>query len=101
MPTVVRSLCGCRRADLLGDDFRGAPAVHGPAISSPACPGAARRAGFTMIEILIVIGVAGILYMLMAPRIGETRAKSQLRAARQQLSAAFASARAAARQHGR
>lgn len=49
----------------------------------------------------MVVGIAGILYMLMAPRLGETRAKSQLRAARQELSAAFASARAAALQKGK
>lgn len=54
-----------------------------------------------MIEILMVVAIAGILYVMMGPRVAETRAKASLRAARQELVSAFASARAAALQKGK
>lgn len=60
-----------------------------------------RRAGFTMIELLIVIVTLGIMFAMVAPRVTTIREGSTLRAGRQQLTAAFSAARAAALQKGR
>ena len=57
--------------------------------------------GFTMIELVLVVTVLGIMIMLSIPRIKEMSARSSLRAARQELTAAFASARTAAFQKGK
>ena len=57
--------------------------------------------GFTMIEILLVVTVLGIMMAFSVPRINEMSARSSLRAARQELTAAFAAARTAAFQKGK
>lgn len=57
--------------------------------------------GFTMIELLLVVTVLGIMMMLSVPRVKEMSARSSLRAARQELTAAFAAARTAAFQKGK
>jgi len=54
-----------------------------------------------MIEVLLVIAIIGITLTFASPRIGEIRARSSLRAARQVLSSAFAAARASALQKGK
>lgn len=54
-----------------------------------------------MIEIFIVIGILAVLYAMTGPKVAELRSRSALRAARQELSSAFASARAAALQKGK
>ena len=54
-----------------------------------------------MIEIFIVIGILAVLYVMTGPKVAELRSRSRLRAARQELSSAFASARAAALQKGK
>ncbi|MES2524181.1 MAG: type II secretion system protein [Gemmatimonadota bacterium] len=59
------------------------------------------RSGFTMIEALMVITVLGIVYLMVIPRISEIKSTSSLRAARQELTSAFAAARAAALQKGK
>ena len=57
--------------------------------------------GFTMIETLLVVTVLGIMTATAVPRIKEMSARSSLRAARQELTAAFAAARTAAFQKGK
>jgi len=59
------------------------------------------RSGVTLIEILVVVSLIGLMYVLAEPRLTEIRARSSLRAARQELSSAFAAARAAALQKGK
>ncbi len=54
-----------------------------------------------MIEVLLVVGVAAIMFAMVVPRMTTLTTSSSLRAARQQLSAAFAAARAAALQKGK
>lgn len=54
-----------------------------------------------MIELLLVVGTLAILFAVVAPRITTLRASTQLRAGRQQLTAAFAAARVAALQKGK
>ncbi|MEY4857480.1 MAG: hypothetical protein RL409_2491 [Gemmatimonadota bacterium] len=60
-----------------------------------------RRLGFTMIEVLLVVGVAAIMSAMVVPRMTTIKASSSMRAARQQLTAVFAAARAAALQKGK
>ncbi len=60
-----------------------------------------RRLGFTMIEVLLVVGVAAIMFALVIPRMTTLKSSTTLRAGRQQLTAAFAAARAAALQKGK
>lgn len=59
------------------------------------------RSGYTMIELLLVVATLGIMFAMVAPRVTTIREDSTLRAGRQQLSAAFSAARAAALQKGR
>jgi len=59
------------------------------------------RFGYTMIELLLVVVTLAIMFAMVAPRVTTIRETSTLRAARQQLSAAFSAARAAALQKGR
>lgn len=59
------------------------------------------RAGYSMIELLIVMVVLGIMFAMVSPRVTTIRDSSTLRAGRQQLSAAFSAGRAAALQKGR
>lgn len=59
------------------------------------------RLGFTMIEVLLVVGVAAIMFAMVIPRMTTIQTSSSLRAARQELTAAFAAARAAALQKGK
>lgn len=56
--------------------------------------------GFTLMEILIVVVIGGILALIAAPRISEARNTANLVSAREQLSAAVSTARAAAIQKG-
>jgi Tfp pilus assembly protein FimT len=60
-----------------------------------------QRAGYTMIELLLVVGTLAIVFALAAPRMTTIRESSSLRAGRQQLAAAFAAARSAALQKGK
>jgi len=59
------------------------------------------RSGLTLVETLVVLSLMGVMYVLVAPRLTEIRSQSSLRAARQELSSAFAAARAAALQKGK
>lgn len=54
-----------------------------------------------MIEVLLVVGVAAIMFAMVVPRMTTIKTSSSMRAARQELSAAFAAARAAALQKGK
>jgi len=54
-----------------------------------------------MIEVLLVVGVAAIMFAMVVPRMTTLTTATSLRAARQELSAAFAAARAAALQKGK
>ncbi len=56
--------------------------------------------GFTLLELLIVIVISGMLAMFAAPRISEARNAANLVSAREHLSAAVSTARAAAIQKG-
>jgi prepilin-type N-terminal cleavage/methylation domain-containing protein len=60
-----------------------------------------RRLGFTMIEVLLVVGVAAIMFAMVVPRMAAISTSSSMRAARQELIAVFAAARAAALQKGK
>jgi prepilin-type N-terminal cleavage/methylation domain-containing protein len=59
------------------------------------------RRGLSLIEVLVVLSIMGLMYVLVAPRISAVREQSSLRAARQELSSAFAMARASALQKGK
>jgi type II secretory pathway pseudopilin PulG len=54
-----------------------------------------------MIEVLLVVGVAAIMFAMVVPRMTTIKTSTSMRAARQELSAAFAAARAAALQKGK
>ncbi len=54
-----------------------------------------------MIELLLVVGVAAIMFAMVVPRMTTIKTSSSLRAGRQELTAAFAAARAAALQKGK
>ena len=56
--------------------------------------------GFTLLELVIVIVISGMLMMIAAPRISEARNTANLVSAREQVSAAISTARAAAIQKG-
>ena len=60
-----------------------------------------RRAGYSMIELLLVVVTLAVMFAMVAPRVTTIRESSTLRASRQQLVAAFSAARAAALQKGR
>ena len=60
-----------------------------------------QRAGVSLAEVLVVIAIVGVLYMVASPRIADVRSRSSLRAARQELTSAFASARTSAMQKGK
>lgn len=60
-----------------------------------------QRLGFTMIEVLLVVGVSAIMFAMVVPRMTTLKTDTSLRAGRQELSAAFAAARAAALQKGK
>lgn len=59
------------------------------------------RRGFSLIELLIVIAILSAVYYRLSPMISSIKARSALRATRQELTSAFASARDAALQKGR
>jgi len=59
------------------------------------------RAGYSMIELLIVVVTLAVLFATVAPRVTTIRESSTLRAGRQQLASAFSAARAAALHKGR
>lgn len=54
-----------------------------------------------MIELLLVVGILAAIFAITAPRLTTIRATTQLRAGRQQITAAFAAARVAALQKGK
>jgi prepilin-type N-terminal cleavage/methylation domain-containing protein len=66
---------------------------------NPSAPRA--RRGYTLVELMIVLGVAGILALAAAPRVGALRDASAVRAARLEVATAVEAARAAAMQRGR
>ena len=57
--------------------------------------------GFSTVELLIVIVLLGIVAAMVAPRLGTMGGSLAVRAARQEVAAALATARAAAIQNGR
>jgi prepilin-type N-terminal cleavage/methylation domain-containing protein len=59
------------------------------------------RRGFTLIELIIVCVIVGGLTLMSIPRVNAMREGNNIRAAKQQLAAAIATARAAAVQKGR
>ncbi|MDF1503411.1 type II secretion system protein [Roseisolibacter sp. H3M3-2] len=59
------------------------------------------RAGFSMVEVLIVIGMVGVLVMIAGPRARAFREGASIRGARMELATAIEAARAAAIQRGR
>jgi prepilin-type N-terminal cleavage/methylation domain-containing protein len=61
----------------------------------------AKRRGFSLPELLIVIVITSILMFRIAPVFSELKARSALRATRQELTSVFSVARAAALQKGR
>ena len=72
---------------------------HRPATRPPG--GAARRAGFSMVEILLTIAVAGIMIAIAGPKARAFREGASVRGARQELATAIEAARGAAIQRGR
>lgn len=60
-----------------------------------------RRVGYSLIELLLVVGTLGIVFAIALPRMTTMRESSALRAGHQQLASAFAAARAAALQKGK
>ena len=62
---------------------------------------ARRRAGYSLIELMVVVASLAIVFAIALPQLSAIRASSTLRAGRQQLAAAFSSARAAALQKGK
>ncbi len=60
-----------------------------------------RRLGLTLIELLLVVVMAGIIFAIAIPRMTTLKTSTTLRAGRQQLTTAFAAARAAALQKGK
>jgi prepilin-type N-terminal cleavage/methylation domain-containing protein len=59
------------------------------------------RQGYTLTEMLIVVGVVGLLTLVSLPRFSGLVERNKLQAARDELTAAIATARAAAIQKGR
>ena len=60
-----------------------------------------RRSGFTLVETLIVVVVAGIILSMGFPRMRDAKTKSDLRSARTQVASMYARARNAALETGR
>jgi prepilin-type N-terminal cleavage/methylation domain-containing protein len=73
-----------------------APARRPTLHASPAA-----RRGYTLAELMIVLGVAAILMMVAMPRVNALRDASAVRAARLEVAAAVEAARAAAIQRAR
>jgi type IV fimbrial biogenesis protein FimT len=59
------------------------------------------RRGYTLTEMIIVVGVVGLLTIISLPRFSGLVERNRLSAAREELTAAIATARAAAVQKGR
>jgi prepilin-type N-terminal cleavage/methylation domain-containing protein len=59
------------------------------------------RRGYTLTEMLIVVGVVGLLTLFALPKFSRLVERNQLTAAREELASAIATARAAAVQKGR
>ena len=74
-----------------------------PAVRPPggARRRARRRAGFSMVELLLVIAVAGIMIAIAGPRFRAFREGASVRGARQELATAIEAARGAALQRSR
>lgn len=60
-----------------------------------------RRQGYTLTEMIIVVGVVGLLSLVSLPKFSGLVERNKLQAAREELAAAIATARAAAIQKGR
>lgn len=76
--------------------MRASPRVRPVAARFPA-----GRAGFSMVELLLVIGMVGVLALIAGPRARAFRESASVRGARMELSAAIEAARSAAIQRGR
>lgn len=59
-----------------------------------------KRSGFTLMEIMMVIAIIGVIMAISAPRIASVRDRTYLRAARDEIASALATARSAAVQKG-
>lgn len=59
-----------------------------------------KQRGFTLAEMLIVVVIFGLLSLVSLPKFQRLRERNQLNSARQEIAAAFATARAAAIQKG-
>ncbi|HET7456895.1 MAG TPA: type II secretion system protein [Gemmatimonadaceae bacterium] len=59
-----------------------------------------KRSGFTLTEIMVVIAIIGVIMAVSAPRIASVRDRTNLRAARDEIASALATARSAAVQKG-
>lgn len=60
-----------------------------------------QRAGFSLIELMVAVAIAGAIALFAFPRIGGAIARNELRSAKQQLQSTIVVARAAAIQNGR
>jgi prepilin-type N-terminal cleavage/methylation domain-containing protein len=59
-----------------------------------------KRSGFTLTEMMVVIAIIGVIMAVSAPRIASVRDHTNLRAARDEIASALATARSAAVQKG-
>jgi prepilin-type N-terminal cleavage/methylation domain-containing protein len=59
------------------------------------------RGGYTLTEMMIVVGIVGLLTLFSLPRFSRLVERNKLNAAREELASAIATARAAAIQRGR
>ncbi|MGZ8469558.1 MAG: pilus assembly FimT family protein [Gemmatirosa sp.] len=75
------------------------PRRRGP--DARAARRARRRPGFSMVELLLTIAVAGLMLVIAAPRARAFREASSVRGARQELATAIEAARGAAIQRSR
>lgn len=60
-----------------------------------------QRSGFTLIEVLMVVVIAGLLIAMAVPKFGQLRESGRMRAAKTQVISTLTTARAAAIQNGR
>ena len=67
----------------------------------PDTPLSSPHRGFTLAEVLMVVVVMGTVFAISVPKVTELKARTTLRASRETLTAAFATARAVAMQKGK
>lgn len=60
-----------------------------------------RPRGFTLAEVLMVVAIMGTLFVITVPKITELKARTTMRASRETLASAFATARGVAMQKGK